>query len=52
MKEHELNNKPMDNTINKKKRPKDDILEIVKQFISYFEETDRSEKDDNSIKYS
>lgn len=32
-----------------KKRPKDDILDIVKQFISYFEETDRSEKDDNRI---
>lgn len=28
----------------KKKRPKEDILDIVKQFISYFEETDRSEK--------
>lgn len=36
----------------KKKKPKDDILNIVKQFISYFEETDRSEKNDNSIKHS
>lgn len=34
----------------KKKKPKDDILNIVKQFISYFEETDRSVKNDNSIK--
>ncbi len=33
---------------NKKKRPKDDILDIVKQFISYFEETDRSENNGNS----
>lgn len=33
----------------KGKRPKEDILDIVKEFISYFEETDRSEKDDNSI---
>lgn len=36
----------------KEKRPKDDILNIVKEFISYFEETDRSEEDDNSIKRS
>lgn len=36
----------------KKKEPKDDILDIVKQFISYFEETDRSEKNGNSIKDS
>lgn len=28
----------------KKKRPKEDVLEIVKQFITYFEETDRSPK--------
>lgn len=34
---------------NKKKKPKEDILEIVKQFITYFEEADRSEKDDYSI---
>ena len=27
-----------------KKKPKEDILEIVKQFITYFEETDRSQK--------
>ena len=36
----------------KKNQPKDDILNIVKQFISYFEETDRSEKNDNGIKHS
>lgn len=36
----------------KKKRPKEDILEIVKEFINYFEEVDRSQKDDNSIKRS
>ena len=33
----------------KKKRPKEDILDVVKQFISYFEETDRGEQHDNSI---
>lgn len=32
-----------------KKRPKDDILNIVKQFVGYFEEVDRSEMDDHSI---
>nr|WP_302598598.1 hypothetical protein [uncultured Cellulosilyticum sp.] len=32
-----------------KKRPKDDILNIVKQFVGYFEEVDRSENDDYSI---
>lgn len=32
-----------------KKKPKDDILNIVKQFIGYFEEVDRSEADDHSI---
>lgn len=52
MKEHELKDKPLNNGEVKKKRPKEDILEVVKQFISYFEETDRSEKDGNSIKYS
>lgn len=36
----------------KEKRPKDDILNIVKEFISYFEETDRSEENDNGIKRS
>ena len=36
----------------KKKRPKDDILDVVKEFISYFEETDRSENNDNRIKRS
>lgn len=36
-------------TQSKRKRPKDDILEVVKQFISYFEETDRSERNDNRI---
>lgn len=29
----------------KKKRPKEDILEIVRQFITYFEETDRSKRE-------
>lgn len=33
----------------KQKKPKEDILDIVKAFISYFEETDRSEENDNSI---
>lgn len=28
----------------KKNKPKENILEIVKQFITYFEETDRSQK--------
>ena len=32
-----------------KKKPKDDILEVVKQFINYFEAADRSGKNDNSI---
>lgn len=36
----------------KEKKPKDDILNIVKQFVSYFEETDRSEVNGNSIKHS
>ncbi len=31
---------------------KDDILDVVKQFISYFEETDRSENNDYSIYHS
>lgn len=39
-------------THGKKKSPKEDILEIVKEFINYFEEVDRSQKDDNSIKRS
>lgn len=34
------------------KKPKDDILNIVKQFISYFEEADRSERDDHQIKHN
>lgn len=46
-----MNEKIINNEV-KKKKPKDDILNIVKQFISYFEETDRSEKDDNGIKHS
>jgi len=33
----------------KRKRPKEDILDVVKQFINYFEETDRSEKDGHGI---
>ncbi len=32
-----------------KKRPKDDILSIVKQFVGYFEEVDRNERDNHSI---
>ena len=32
-----------------KKQAKDDILNIVKQFVGYFEQVDRSEKDDYSI---
>lgn len=32
-----------------KKKPKDDILNIVKQFVSYFEETDRGEGNDHCI---
>lgn len=33
----------------KKEKKKDDILEVVKQFITYFEETDRSQNNDYSI---
>ncbi len=33
----------------KETRKKDDILDVVKQFISYFEETDRSQNNDYSI---
>lgn len=33
----------------KKKMPQEDILEIVKQFINYFEEADRSESDGNRV---
>lgn len=36
----------------KETRKKDDILDVVKQFISYFEETDRSQNDDYSIYHS
>lgn len=43
-------NKTEDNI--KKKNTKDDILSIVKQFVSYFEEVDRSNKDGHSIKRS
>lgn len=32
-----------------KKKAKDDILNIVRQFVGYFEEVDRSENNDNSI---
>ncbi len=34
----------------KKKRPKEDILEIVKEFINYFEEADRSESNGDRVK--
>ena len=34
------------------KEKKDDILNIVKQFINFFEETDRSEEHDNRINHS
>lgn len=43
------NSQPLKNQETKKKRPKEDILDVVKQFISYFEETDRSEKNGNRI---
>ena len=43
------NSQPLNDKEIKKKRPKEDILDVVKQFISYFEETDRSEKNGNSI---
>lgn len=33
----------------KETKKRDDILDVVKQFISYFEETDRSQDNDNSI---
>lgn len=36
----------------KKKDPKENIMNVVKQFISYFEEIDRSEENDHSIKHS
>ena len=45
----------MDNEANnqeKNKNPKEDILSVVKQFISYFEEIDRSEANDHSINHS
>lgn len=34
------------------KKPKEDILNIVKGFISYFEEVDRRQQDDNRVKNS
>lgn len=46
---NKLNNK--EGEANKKK-PKDDILNIVKQFVSYFEEVDRSEQYDYSKRSS
>ncbi len=46
-KEHK--NEEFEETKSNKKRPKDDILNIVKQFIGYFEEVDRSETDDYSL---
>ena len=36
----------------KKKKPKDDILDVVKQFVNYFEQTDRGNKHDNRSQYS
>lgn len=45
-----MENKPIDQE--KKKDCKEDVLNVVKQFISYFEEIDRSREDDNSIKHS
>ena len=36
----------------KEKGCKEDVLSVVKQFISYFEEIDRSREDDNRIKRS
>lgn len=45
----------MDNKIKnqeEKKDPKKDILNIVKQFVSYFEEIDRSEKDGDCSEHS
>ncbi len=43
METKEQTNQQKPNTT-KKKRPKEDILEVVKQFITYFEEIDRSKK--------
>ena len=34
------------------KTKKDDILNIVEQFVQYFEKIDRGEKDGNSIRNS
>lgn len=45
-----MDNETMDQE--KNKDPKENILNVVKQFISYFEEIDRSEEDDNRIKRS
>lgn len=35
-----------------KKNPKENILSVVKEFISYFEEVDRRKEDGNRIKRS
>lgn len=50
MGENRITHEAMSSIRNKKRRPKEDILEIVKQFINYFEEADRSESDGNRIK--
>lgn len=34
------------------KKPKEDLLKIVRQFIGYFEEADRGEQDGDRIKSS
>lgn len=40
------------NNQKKKKDSKENILNVVKEFISYFEEMDRSKENDNRIKRS
>lgn len=50
MGENEKAHETMRSMHHKKRRPKEDVLEIVKQFINYFEEADRSESDGNRIK--
>lgn len=45
----EFNRATNDEKKAKETKKKDDILDVVKQFISYFEETDRSQNNDYSI---